>query len=63
MLAYIPETLGGSKDEANSKKEKTSPINPGQPPNRPDHDVQVEQFLRDQYHSKAGDGMPDLGEK
>ena len=28
------------------------------PPNRPDHDVQVEQFLRKQYHSKSGDGMP-----
>ncbi|TVY14900.1 hypothetical protein LARI1_G008528 [Lachnellula arida] len=33
------------------------------PPNRPDHDVQVEEFLRKQYHSKSGDGMPDLDKK
>jgi len=28
------------------------------PPTRPDHDVQVEEFLRNQYLSKSGDGMP-----
>lgn len=33
----------------------------GEPPRRPEHDVQVEQFLRGQYHSKSGDGMPDVG--
>jgi hypothetical protein len=33
------------------------------PPERPDHDVQVEQFLRKQYHSRSGDGMPDPDRK
>lgn len=33
------------------------------PPNRPDQDVQVEQFLRKQYHSKSGDRMPSLDSK
>lgn len=55
MLAYIP---GVDASKKQSKEEKT-PVNPGQPPNRPDHDVQVEEFLRNQYHSKAGDNMPD----
>jgi len=35
----------------------------GGPPNRPDHDVQVEQFLRNQYHSRSEDGMPEVGGK
>ena len=55
MLSYIP----GVESSKNKDKEEKVPINPGQPPNRPDHDVQVEEFLRSQYHSKAGDGMPD----
>jgi len=33
------------------------------PPDRPDHDVQVEQFLRKQYYSKSGDGMPNPDSK
>ena len=33
------------------------------PPDRPDHDVQVKQFLRKQYHSRSGDGMPDPNKK
>lgn len=33
------------------------------PPDRPDHDVQIEQFLRKQYHSQSGDGMPDPDKK
>lgn len=36
---------------------------PSGPPKRPDHDVQVERFLRDQYHSRSGDGMPDPSSK
>lgn len=33
------------------------------PPKRPDQDVQVEQFLRNQYHSKSGDRMPNSDSK
>ena len=33
------------------------------PPNRPHQDVQVEQFLRKQYHSKSGDRMPNSDSK
>jgi hypothetical protein len=33
------------------------------PPNRPDQDVQVEQFLRKQCHSKSGDRMPNSDSK
>jgi hypothetical protein len=32
---------------------------PGPSVNRPDHDVQVEEFLRKQYQSKSDHGMPD----
>lgn len=57
VLSYIPavEALRG---ESESKGEER-----GGPPDRPDHDVQVEQFLRKQYHSRAGEGMPDPDKK
>ncbi|PQE33996.1 hypothetical protein CJF32_00002831 [Rutstroemia sp. NJR-2017a WRK4] len=29
------------------------------PPTRPDHDVPIEQFLRHQYKSTSGEGLPD----
>jgi len=57
VKSYIPG-LAAPKDQ--SKPEVgDGTIAPGVPPERPDHDVQVEQFLRKQYHSRAGDGMPD----
>ncbi|KAA8574940.1 hypothetical protein EYC84_004175 [Monilinia fructicola] len=34
----------------------------GLPPTRPEHDVPIEQFLRKQYHSRSGDGIPNPGE-
>lgn len=55
VKSYIPG-LGAAAEE---QPKETEPIKPGLPPSRPDHDVQVEQFLRKQYHSKAGEGMPD----
>lgn len=57
VLSYIPgvEASETAKYEGVAKTE----VKPNAPPNRPDHDVQVEQFLRKQYHSTAGQGMPD----
>jgi hypothetical protein len=63
VTSYIPgisllqqSTLeqGPEEDTKNTNKPAT-----GSSVNRPDHDVQVEEFLRKQYHSKSGDGMPD----
>lgn len=59
MCSYIPgvSTLQQAAFEQGPSTDENK--NRG-PPNRPDHDVQVEEFLRKQYHSKSGDGMPDL---
>ncbi|TVY33171.1 hypothetical protein LSUB1_G008390 [Lachnellula subtilissima] len=62
VCSYIPgvSTLQQAAFEQGPPTEETK--NSG-PPNRPDHDVQVEEFLRKQYHSKSGDGMPDLDKR
>jgi hypothetical protein len=39
------------------------PLNSELPPHRPDHDVQVQQLLRKQYHGHSRDGMPDPDKK
>ncbi|KAM3080049.1 hypothetical protein ACMFMF_003462 [Clarireedia jacksonii] len=39
--------------EENSAKDDNAP------PTRPDHDVPIEQFLRHQYKSTSGEGLPD----
>lgn len=41
---------------------KKEDLNSGTLPKRPDHDVQVEEFLKEQYRSKGGADMPNLGE-
>lgn len=38
-------------------------IDDGKPPQRPEHDVQVEEFIKEQYKSKSGTEMPEVGEK
>ncbi|TVY36329.1 hypothetical protein LOCC1_G007916 [Lachnellula occidentalis] len=59
VCSYIPgvSTLQQAAFEQGPPKEENKDSGP---PNRPDHDVQVEEFLRKQYRSKSGDGMPDL---
>ncbi|KAG4425906.1 hypothetical protein IFR04_000850 [Cadophora malorum] len=62
VAAYIPGMnklqQSASHDQGGEEAKK-----PSGPPKRPDHDVQVERFLRDQYHSRSGDGMPDPSSK
>lgn len=62
MTQYIPaagKILGRAQDEATPPppppQQATSSKVPG-PPERPDHDVQIEEFVRDQHRSKAEDG-------
>ncbi|CAG8982151.1 hypothetical protein HYALB_00003243 [Hymenoscyphus albidus] len=62
VLSYIPglaSTTQQKEEEERVEKEKEKGRET--PPRRPEHDVQVEQFLRGQYHSKSGEGMPDGG--
>jgi hypothetical protein len=38
-------------------------LNDGSAPQRPEHDVQVEEFIKEQYKSKSGQAMPDVEDK
>lgn len=58
MISTIPG-ISKLQQIAFNQGEPEKETQPPGPPERPDHDVQVEQFLRKQYHSKSGDGMPD----
>ena len=58
VVSYIPGVSALQQTTLRQGPENPDRKPPG-PPNRPDHDVQVEQFLRKQYHSRAGEGMPD----
>ena len=62
VCSYIPGVSSLQQSASEQGKAKKSNANDG-PPTRPDHDVQVEQFLRGQYHSRSGDGMPNLDSK
>ena len=61
-ISYIPGLSGFQKPD-NQVEPPQEVADTKVPPKRPDHDVQVEQFLRKQYHSKAGDGMPNPDKK
>ncbi len=50
------EQVIGSKKE---QKASVQNVDDGTPPTRPEHDTQVEEFLKDQYHTR-GDGMSDI---
>jgi len=55
ITEYVPAAanlLGTSKQ---SEETEQKPDVPG-PPNRPDHDDNIEEFVRDQHRSKADDG-------
>lgn len=61
VTEYIPaasKILGGSKqtEQETNKSEDVSG-----PPNRPDHDHKIEDFVRDQHRSKTEDGVLNTG--
>jgi len=61
--SYIPglSSLTGQTPSSETTS-RQGPMDEGKPPTRPDHDVQVEEFLKGQYKSKSGDAMPNVGE-
>ncbi|CAG8954425.1 hypothetical protein HYFRA_00006052 [Hymenoscyphus fraxineus] len=63
VLEYIPGFKSTTQQKGEEERERVEKEKEGRetPPRRPEHDVQVEQFLRGQYHSKNGEGMPDGG--
>lgn len=58
MAAMIP---GASKSQASVNEESPNKDSGGI--ERPDNDVQVEEFLRKQYRSKSGKDMPSVAER
>lgn len=60
MSQYLPaaagKVLGRQPEEASPPPQAESKV-PG-PPDRPHHDTQIEEFVRDQHRSRKGDGMP-----
>jgi hypothetical protein len=59
-ISMLQQSVFGQGPEEQPRKERCS--NDNAPPIRPDHDVQVEEFLRTQYKSKSGPRMPNVGE-
>jgi hypothetical protein len=54
VVEYVPaaaKVLGVNKEP----QQETRVEVPG-PPNRPDHDAEIEEFVRDQHRSKTDDG-------
>ncbi|UNI18666.1 hypothetical protein JDV02_004920 [Purpureocillium takamizusanense] len=57
ITEYIPAAsaiLGGGSHQQPQEEKKSTEI-PG-PPDRPDHDHKIEEFVRDQHRSNKGDG-------
>lgn len=62
-MSSLQQSMDGQTSDNNASEPASGgTINNGQAPRRPDHDVQVEEFLKDQYKSKSGKDMPELGE-
>jgi hypothetical protein len=56
-------SLHKSHPEQSAEKErKDEDIDSETMPKRPDHDLQVEEFLKEQYKSRSGADMPKVGE-
>ena len=56
-------SLHKSQPEQSSDEErKDEDINFQATSKRPEHDLQIEEFLRGQYKSKSGADMPNVGE-
>ncbi|KAE8452470.1 hypothetical protein EG329_000372 [Mollisiaceae sp. DMI_Dod_QoI] len=60
---YVEKGVSKLQQLAYEQGESEKDVKPSGPPNRPEHDIQVEQFLRKQYHSKSGEGMPNPDSK
>jgi hypothetical protein len=50
------------QDQSSEEERKDEDINSQTTPKRPEHDLQVEEFLKEQYKSKIGADMPNVGE-
>ncbi|ESZ97285.1 hypothetical protein SBOR_2313 [Sclerotinia borealis F-4128] len=61
-LSWTPDMGTLQKSTMEQGPEDTSVKGDGARPTRPEHDVPIEQFLRKQYHSRSGDGIPNPGE-
>lgn len=57
VSSYIP-VVSKMQQQAFDQGEAEKERKDGGPPNGPDHDVQVQQFLRKRYHGKSRDGIP-----
>jgi len=56
-------SLHRSQPEQSSEEERRDEdLNSRTTPKRPEHDLQVEDFLKEQYKSKSGADMPNVGE-
>jgi hypothetical protein len=54
VVEYVPaaaKVLG-----VNKEPQQETPVEVPGPPNRPDHDPKIEEFVRDQHRSKTDDG-------
>ncbi|TGO65460.1 hypothetical protein BCON_0002g00420 [Botryotinia convoluta] len=61
-FSWIPGIIALQKSTLEQGPEDTTVKGNEAPPVRPQHDVPIEQFLRKQYHSRSGDGIPNPGE-
>lgn len=62
-LSWIPGVSALQKSTLEQGPEDNNTVKDnGAPPTRPEHDVPIEQFLRKQYHSRSGEGIPDPGQ-
>lgn len=57
VTAYVPAVghLLGKEDKKD--EQPVEPAKPSGPPHRPDHDTQIEEFVRDQHRSQNIDGV------
>jgi hypothetical protein len=65
VCSYIPG-IGALQHAISSKgtegEEQDKKVDYEAPPKRPEHDLQIEEFLKEQYKSHRGAGMPDVGQ-
>jgi hypothetical protein len=55
--------MHNSQPEQNSDEQrKDEDLSSETTPKRPEHDLQVEEFLKEQYKSKGGANMPNAGQ-
>lgn len=60
MLGKCAE--GNETSEETSEEKQENPT-PGPAVKRPEHDLHVEEFIKEQYKSRSGADMPNVGEK